>query len=235
MATLRISSLKQWMKHFVMTLLTAVSFYLLTALVGSIFPANQSWKQPEHGIQLFLETNGLHTGIIMPIQSDAHDWTRLIRPEHLADPTQYGSHILVGWGHAGVYRNAQHWQDLRFVDAVSAVVGSNSVLLHVYHLKYPQPYPHYRRSIEVTEAEYRRIVRAIEKRFVLDDAGNPTPSPGYGDDDLFYQSTGHYNAFHTCNNWTNKVLRDSGIRTGLWTPFSGGVMRWLPEPAEDTE
>lgn len=235
MATLSFSSLKLWTKRTLLALMTAVSAYLLAALAGSILPANQSWQKPEHGIQLFVETNGLHTGIIMPLQSDAHDWSGLIRPEHLVDPTQYGSHILVGWGHAGVYRNAQHWRDLRFSDAASAVIGSDAVLLHVYHLKYPQSYPHYRRSIEVTEAEYRKIVAAIEKRFVLDDAGNPSPSPGYGDDDLFYQARGHYNAFHTCNNWTSEVLLGAGIRTGLWTPFSGGVMRWFPERREDTD
>ncbi|WP_335664589.1 TIGR02117 family protein [Parasphingorhabdus sp.] len=220
------------MKRGVFALGTVIALYLLAALAGSLLPANQHWQNPEEGIELFIETNGLHTGIIMPIWSDVHDWTPLIRPEHLTDPSLYGSHILVGWGHEGVYRHTREWQDLRARDAISAIFGSDDVLIHVYHLTYPQAYPYYRRRLIVSEAEYRKIAAAIEARFVLDDHYRSQPSPGYGDDDLFYQSRGHYDAFYTCNNWTSDVLQQAGIRTGLWTPFQGGVMRWLPESPE---
>lgn len=225
MATL---SLK-YLKRSVFALGTMVLLYLLAALAGSIIPVNQQWRSPDNGIELFIETNGLHTGIVMPIQSDVHDWSNLIRPEHLSDPTRYGSHILIGWGHEGVYRNTQHWKDLRIKDAASAIFGSRETLIHIYHLKYPQDYPHYRRSFEVREDEYRKLVAAILPRFALDASGQPEPSKGYGTGDLFYKSQGHYSAFYTCNNWTSDVLNQAGIRTALWSPFQGGVMRWFPE------
>lgn len=219
----------KWPKRIAASLLAVITLYLIAALFGSILPANQFWKSTDDGIELFIETNGLHTGIIMPMRSDVHDWSILVRPEHLSDPIRYGSHILVGWGHEGVYRNAEHWQDLRFKDAASAVFGSDEVLLHVYHLNYPQTYPQYRRGFKVSEAEYRLIVDAIKDRFVLDETGQAIPSKGYGKSDLFYLSRGHYNAFYTCNSWTSDVLRQAGIRTGIWTPFQGGVMRWFLE------
>jgi len=228
MATTALKLLKQ----SVFALGTIIALYLLAALGGSLLPANQDWQSPDDGIQLFVETNGLHTGIIMPIWSDVHDWTPLIRPEHLQEPSRYGSHILVGWGYEGVYRNTREWRDLRASDAISAIFGSDDVLIHVDHLRYPQAYPHYRRSLKVSAAEYRKIAAAIEARFVLDDQYRAQPSPGYGDSDLFYRSRGHYNAFYTCNNWTSDVLRQAGIRTGLWTPFQGGVMRWFPDTTE---
>ncbi len=216
-------------KRVAMGMVAVVAIYLLAALAGSIFPANQSWQSSDDGIELFVETNGLHTGIIMPIWSDVHDWGDLVQPEHMLDPSKYGTHILVGWGHAGVYRNAEHWKDLRVKDAVSAVTGSSDTLLHVYHLNYPQVYPHYRRSLKVSQAEYHKIVNAILPRFSAGPDGQPQPSKGYGSDDVFYQSDGYYSAFHTCNNWTNTVLRQAGIRTARWSPFQGGVMRWIPE------
>lgn len=222
----------KWLKRSVIALGTIIGLYLLAALTGSLLPANQGWQSPEDGIELFIETNGLHTGIIMPISSDVHDWTPLIRPEHLTDPSLYGSHILIGWGHEGVYRHAREWTGLRSADAISAIWGSDDVLIHVYHLKYPQAYPYYRRRLKVSEAEYRKIATAIEARFALDDHHRSQPSPGYGKDDLFYQANGHYNAFYTCNNWTSDVLQQAGIRIGRWTPFQGGVMRWFPESAE---
>ncbi len=222
----------KWVKRSAATLAAIIALYLLAALTGSLLPANQEWQSPDDGIELFIETNGLHTGIIMPLWSDVHDWTALVRPEHLADPSLYGSHILVGWGHEGVYRNTRLWKDLRPSDALSAVFGSKNVLIHVYHLRYPQAYPYYRRRLMVSEAEYRKIVAAIEAKFVLDDQYRSQPSPGYGKDDLFYRSRGYYNAFYTCNNWTSDVLQQAGIRTGRWTPFQGGVMRWFPESPE---
>ncbi|MEP3227269.1 MAG: TIGR02117 family protein [Parasphingorhabdus sp.] len=219
----------KWPKHIARGLGAGIFIYLTAALFGSILPANQFWKSPDDGIELFVETNGLHTGIIMPMRSDVHDWSAIIRPDHLENPGNYGSHIMVGWGHEGVYRNAEHWQDLRVRDAASAVFGSNAVLLHVYHLNYPQTYPHYRRSFKVSEAEYRAIALAIQEYFARDNSGQVIPSPGYGQRDVFYRSQGHYNAFFTCNSWTSKILRGAGIRTGIWTPFQGGVMRWFPE------
>lgn len=225
MATKVVKSIKIAAK----ALAAITALYLLAALIGSMFPANQSWNPPEDGIELFVETNGVHTGIIMPIRSDAHDWSTLVRPGDMTDPSKYGSHILVGWGHAGVYRNSPQWRDLRFTDAASAVLGSDDVLLHVYHLTYPRPYPHYRRSFKVSEAEYRQIASAIEAQFALAPSGQPIPSKGYGEDDLFYEAKGHYSAFNSCNNWTANILRQAGIRAPLWTPFSGGVMKWFAD------
>lgn len=222
----------KWGKRGALALAAVIALYLVAALAGSLLPVNRDWQRPEHGIELFIETNGLHTGIVMPIWNDVHDWTPLVRPEHLQDPSRYGSHILVGWGHEGVYRNTREWSDLRASDAFSAIFGSSNVLIHIDHLQYPQAYPHYRRSLRVSAAEYRKIAAAIEEKFSLDRQYRSQPSPGYGDADLFYQSHGHYNAFYTCNNWTSDVLQQAGIRTGLWTPFQGGVMRWFPENAE---
>ena len=222
----------KWLKRCAAALVAIIVLYLLAALAGSLLPANRDWQSPEDGVELFIETNGIHTGFVMPLWNEIHDWTPLIRPEHLADPSRYGSHILVGWGHEGVYRNTRQWSDLRLEDAFSAIVGSSDVLVHVDHLNYPQAYPHYRRRLIVSKAEYRKIAEAIESRFVLDENYRSQPSPGYGAYDLFYQSRGHYNAFYTCNNWTSDVLQQAGIRTGLWTPFQGGVMRWVPETAE---
>jgi len=221
-----------WLKRGVQALLAVIALYLLAALAGSLLPANQHWQSPADGIELFIETNGLHSGIVMPIWNEVHDWTPLVRPEHLADPSYYGSHILVGWGHAGVYRNTREWSDLHARDAISAVFGSDDVLVHVHHLKYPQAYPYYRRPLKVSAAEYRKIATAIEARFDLDNHYRSQPSPGYGEDDLFYEAHGYYSALYSCNNWTSDILQQAGIRTGRWTPFQGGVMRWFPESLE---
>ena len=204
-----------------------IAAYLVAALMGSVLPANPGFAPPDDGVELFVETNGVHTGIVVPLVSDAADWRDLFQPEHMTDPRTYGSHVLIGWGHEGVYRNAERWTDLRSGDAVSAIVGSERVLLHVYHLHYPQAQPRYRRSLRVSEAQYRRLAGAIRRSIVTGPDGAPIGSPGYGPSDLFYRAKGNYTAFTTCNEWTSAVLREAGVRTGIWTPFAGGVMRWF--------
>ena len=219
----------KWLKRTFLTLALIISGYLLAALAGSIFPANQFWKSPAQGVEMFVETNGVHTGLVLPIRNEIFDWSKIVRSGDLSDQSKYGTHIMVGWGHEGVYRNTKVWTDLRVTDAASAIFGSNNVLIHIYHMTYPQPYPYYRRRLVVTEAEYKNIVDSIRSSFLLNPDGSAEPLPGYAGDDVFYRARGNYNAFWTCNNWTSNILRDAGIRVGLWTPFSGGVMRWFPE------
>ena len=189
------------------------------------------WREPAEGIEIFVETNGIHTGIVVPLQNKVHDWTDIIRPEHIKAPLYGPTHVQIGWGHAGVYRNAQHWKDLRVQDAVSAIVGSNEVLLHVSYLRRPAANS-YRRSLRVDDETYRKIISRIQAKFVLNNYGQPSPSAGYGEYDLFYEARGKYHAFNTCNNWTSEVLRNAGVRVGIWTPFQGGVMRWFPAKSE---
>ena len=52
--------------------------------------------------------------------------------------------------------------------------------------------------------------------------------PGYGAQDVFYSARGRYSAGNTCNQWTSDTLAAAGVRTGWWTPFAGGVMKWVP-------
>jgi hypothetical protein len=47
---------------------------------------------------------------------------------------------------------------------------------------------------------------------------------------VFYEAPGAYTVTNTCNQWTSDMLAEAGVRTGWWTPFAGGVMKWVPEP-----
>lgn len=205
-----------------------IIFYLLAALGGSMIPANSGWYEPDKGVDIFIESNGVHVGLVLPVSEGGEDLSDLVRPEHLANPMLYGTHLLIGWGHAGVYRNTPQWQDLRVEDAFSAIFGSDETLLHIYHLITPTPNG-WRRHIRVRPEEYRKIISQIRADFKRGANGSGIAHPAYGPDNLFYEADGHYSAFFTCNVWTARILRNAGIRIGIWPPFAGGVMRWFPE------
>lgn len=206
--------------------LLVVGLYMLAALVGSHIPANNEWKQPAEGVDIFVETNGVHVSLVVPISAAGEDLSDLIRPDQLDDPMLYGTHVMMGWGHGRVYRNAQTWGDVKSGDIASAIVGSDFTTLHVYHLINPQALPH-RKKLRITEKQFRSIVRQIRSTFRLNDSGQSVAHPAYGPDNIFYDSYGHYSAIQTCNNWTSDILRSAGVRIGVWTPLPGGVMRWF--------
>jgi uncharacterized protein (TIGR02117 family) len=203
-----------------------VGLYMTAALVGSHISANADWKEPRDGIEIFVETNGIHVSLVLPMAIAGEDLSNLIRPDQLSDPDLYGTHAMIGWGHGRVYRNTRTWGDVKSGDFTSAVFGSDFTTLHVYHLVNPKPAPH-RTAFRVTPAQYRSITKQVRATFRLDKAGNSISHPGYGTDNIFYDSYGYYNAVNTCNTWTGSILRNAGVQVGIWTPLPGGVMRWF--------
>jgi uncharacterized protein (TIGR02117 family) len=199
---------------------------MLAALMGSLIPANNEWKQPTEGVDIFVETNGVHVSLIVPMAAAGEDLSDLIRPEHLQNRDLYGTHAMVGWGHGRVYRNARTWGDVRSGDIASGVFGSDFTTVHVYHLINPQSLPH-RKAFRVSTTQYRGIISQIRSTFRLSNSGESVAHAAYADDNLFYDSKGHYSAINTCNSWTGTVLRNAGVRIGIWTPLPGGVMRWF--------
>ena len=202
-----------------------IGCYFAAALVGSLVPANSDWREPDEGIPIFVETNGVHVSLILPMAAAGGDLSDVIRSEHLANPGVYGTHFMIGWGHGAVYRNAQTWGQVRSGDIGSAIIGSNDTSLHIYHLVNPRPSA-IRKKFRVSDAQYRAIFEEVRASFRLTD-GRSTAYPAYGPDNLFYDSVGRYSAVNTCNEWTAHVLRKAGIKVGVWTPMPGGVMRWF--------
>ena len=224
MKLFRINSPLTALRALALGLLLLITAYFFSALAGSFIPANNDWQQPESGIELFVETNGIHVSLVIPISAAGEDLSDLIRPQHLADPTLYGTHAMIGWGHEGVYRNAQSWAQVRSGDVASAFLGSRDTLLHVYHLIRPRP-TSYRKKFRVSQAEYRSIVTQIRATFRLNAERQSVALPAYGADNIFYHARGRYSGFHTCNEWTARCCarRVSRLASG---PRSR-VMHWF--------
>jgi uncharacterized protein (TIGR02117 family) len=200
--------------------------YLLTAVVLGAVPANVAFVQPAQGITIFVRSNGVHTWIVMPKVSAEMDWRPYARPEHLRDP-RWGAadHVAIGYGNREFYLNTPSWADLSLRTAALALFGRGPTLLHVEHVDHPQV-EDMQRAIRITPDQYRRLAGFIQRRFQLDSGGRPIPvlGRGYGPNDMFYEANGGYSFILTCNEFTGRALRQSGIRTGLWTPLEQSIM-----------
>ncbi|MFC4847467.1 TIGR02117 family protein [Hephaestia sp. GCM10023244] len=206
-------------------LLTAV--YVTAGLVGGAIPANARWRPPATGITIYVETNGVHTDLILPKRAAGIDWTRLVRPEHFGDPRYTRlDHLAFGWGERHFYLETPTWADVRPLTVLRAAFGSDATLVHVTYLPRPRPTVSVR-PIVLGTAEYRRLVAFIRASIDAAPGEMPRISRGYQDFDTFYGAKGRYDALMTCNAWTGAALRHAGVRVGAWTPFPATVMGWF--------
>lgn len=209
-------------------LIALVTAFFLSAWVGSAIPRNGGWSEPEAGVTIMVETNGVHTAIVMPLVTPQKDWREEFPTSDLADPAAPYTHVSVGWGEREVFLNTPTWADLDPGTALRAA-WNGSGLLHVSHYVRPAASPDHRELV-LRPAEYAALVRAIERQVLP--AAARRRYPGYTKNDMFYDAPGTYHLGNTCNQWTSDTLAAAGVRTGWWTPLSGGVMKWVPDAGE---
>lgn len=195
--------------------------YLAAGAIGGAIPRNPGWQETEDGITIYVATNGIHTGLVLPTRGGGVDWSPTVRPQDIADPRYAGRWLWFGWGERGFYLNTPTWRELTLGTAVHALIGSDRTLMHVDHLVEPWGDA---RPIRLTQEQYRRLTAAIRASF---DPTDNRPIRGYNVADAFYPARGHYDAIRTCNWWTGHMLAMAGVRTGVWTPFSATVMQWF--------
>ncbi len=200
----------------------ALLAYGAAGLIGGALPANAGWRPPERGVAIWVEDNGVHTGLVLPKVAAGVDWRAPFPAGDLSDP-RYGryDHVAVGWGDHDFYLGTPTWAELRPGTVLWAAVGSDRTLLHVEHVPRPIAGRDVRRVL-LRPGEYRRLAA-----FVAGSLRSRRRWPGYGPNDVFYEGRGRYSALYTCNSWTGAALRAAGVPVGRWTPFPVLVMWWF--------
>jgi len=203
---------------------TLILAYPVAGFVGGAIPSNAGWGAPEQGVTLFVESNGVHTGIVMPKIAAGVDWRTIFPSRDLADP-RFGrhDHLSIGWGERDFYLGTPTWADLKLSTVIAAATGSGNTLVHVDHVPQPRADGTLRRLV-VRPTEYRRLAAYVRASL----QPNGARHRGYYRYDAFYAARGRYSAVHTCNAWIGDALRFAGIRTGAWTPFPATVLWWYP-------
>lgn len=205
-------------------LLAIPLLFVLSGAIGAAIPRNAAWKEPTRGVTIMVETNGVHTALVMPLVTPEKDWRGDFPAADLADPAAPYTHVAVSWGERRVFLETPTWGDLKASTVLHILLDGGEGMLHVAHYAYPAP-DETIRPLRITEAQYRLLVKRIEA--VVPPAPRKVHA-GYASYDVFYETSGRYTFANTCNQWTSDTLAAAGIRTGRWTPFAGGVMQWVP-------
>jgi uncharacterized protein (TIGR02117 family) len=208
----------------------AVALFLLAAWIGSAIPRNGDPAPVTDGVQIMVETNGVHTGIVMPVTTADFDWRSVFpgsaAPVHGEPPT----HIAVGWGEREVFLNTPTWGDLKASTALRILFAGGEPIMRVSHYVRPAPGPNYR-PVTISRDDYLHMARAIAASLAPEGERPRVAMRGVDPGDAYYLALGHYTLANTCNTWVGDRLADGGMQMGLWTPFAGGVMQWIEPPA----
>lgn len=218
----RKGKLGKWVGRLLTLLIALPAVYLAAALVGSLVAVNRDWSEPAEGTNVYLADNGIHADLIMPVNTQGLDWSKLFPQGDFAVPDPNARWIAFGAGEQRVYLNTPTWWDITPRTIWSALTGGKEVV----HVEYVTSPSYAAREIRLRPAEYRRLWAAVRAGFALDSRGRPNriDHPGYGPTDAFYRASGRASMFRTCNSWIAGRLRLAGVKVSAWPPFVNGLL-----------
>ena len=216
--------LKRWIGRIAAALVLLVVGYGAAGMIGGAIPRHPGWTPPPGGVRIAIESNGVHTDLVLPKRAAGIDLRDLVPPRDLADPRYAGfDHVAVGWGERTFYLETPSWADVRVATVLRAAIGSDRTVLHVDHVPLPAASEDVR-LVTLRPDEYRRLAAFVRASFAPRERWH---ARGYGGSDAFYAATGRYSAVRTCNAWTGEALAAAGVRVGTWTPFPVTVLGWF--------
>ncbi len=212
-------------KRLVIGTLALVLLYAIVGVAGTLIPVNRQWREPREGIEIFVTTNGVHTGFVVPTKTTVIDWRERLPARWFRGDVATDPFVGFGWGDKRFYLEVKTLADLTVGIALASMFGFGPSAVHVRFFLKPEPDEAHRR-LTLTEAQYRVLVDWILASFATNQTGawRHIPDSGYTDWDTMLDGQGSYSLLYTCNSWTNGALKRMGVRTALWTPMAQGVM-----------
>lgn len=215
-----------------LVLLALPALYGAAALALGLLPAPH--REPTPGqptVPVYLISNGWHVWVAVPARTGQAetDWSAWLADSSLSERLAEGDYVAFGWGDRDFYLNTRRPVDFHPGLALAALLGRGPAAMHV--MRVPEAAlsgPELKtRRLEVDALQYHALAAYIQTGFAPGGDGRPQPlsEPGFGLDDVFFEATGRYSPFRTCNEWIGAGLRAAGLEAGWWTPFPYGLMR----------
>ena len=223
-----IKILRRIIRYAGFCLLFIVSFLLIYLLSAFCLSRITLAKEPGlyDDVAIYIKTNGVHTDIVVPMKNESYDWSRsvLLSGTHLTD-TSGIQWLAMGWGDKGFYLQTPTWSDLNFSTAFKAAFALSSSAIHATYYNNMTETKSCKK-IMISTGQYQRLVAYLQQSFKKDTAGkiiSIITNANYGNNDAFYEGSGRYSMFKTCNSWANAALKSCGQKACLWTAFDTGI------------
>ena len=211
--------------------LVLIATYAFIGTFLSLIPVN---RHPSSGgdVVIYLERSDVHTDIVVPTRTERIDWSRVVPPEHTKD-ARCREYLAFGWGSQDFYLNVPTWGDLTLGIALKAISGTGGTALHTEYEREPTEGANCRR-LALTADQYNALVEFILASGKRNESGGfiRIDHAGYYQSDAFYEGTGRYSPFFTCNTWANSALKACGQKACLWTALQHPIF-WKYPPVEE--
>ncbi len=216
----------RFLGKMMLALLIFVISYVVLSYVIPFVGVNKEDASPSEDVTVYIKTNGVHTDIVVPIQTEYKDWSENIKFSHIKSQDSTMKFIGFGWGDKGFYLNTPEWSDLKFSTAFVAAFGLGSSAMHATFYKQVNENEKCVK-IKISAEEYQKLIVYIENSFDYDADGKPIliNATTYGQNDSFYEAKGAYSFFYTCNTWANNALKAMDQKAALWTPTDKGIFQ----------
>ncbi|MEM1122474.1 MAG: TIGR02117 family protein [Bacteroidota bacterium] len=219
--------MKKLLKIIGFTLLGIIAFLIIYALAGLGLGRMGVAEEPNapDELAIYILTNGVHTDLVLPIKTDIIDWSESVKFEHTKSQRTDYNYLAIGWGDKGFYLDTPTWAELKVSTAFKAAFGFSTAAIHTTYYRTMQEGDDCVK-IDISKKQYQRLVNYIQKDMIKKSNGDLTfieTDAVYGDSDAFYDATGSYTFFTTCNSWTNRALKAAGQKASVWTPFDRGI------------
>ncbi len=204
---------------------------LLVAALGFFPVPGSGGRAGPDGIAIAVCGTETHSDFVLPANAAGTeglvDWTALFPPAPGDDrPPNF---VTIGWGQREFFLTTPTWSDLTLGATLRAALGGPSAL-RVYYERALPPEGRWCRRVTLSPSQYAALAAYIRRETRLDARGAsiPVPArlPGYSG--TFYEGSGLFHAFKTCNTWTAGGLKAAGLPAPLWTPLAYFVFYHLP-------
>lgn len=202
--------------------------YVLIGTILSLIPVNGN-VVAGNDVVIYLDNNDVHTDIVVPTRTDRFDWSTIVPPDDTSSKSA-AAYLAFGWGSQDFYLNVPNWKALTIGIALKAISGLGGTALHTTYEREPVLNSDCRK-ITLSAAQYDALVQYILSGGKRNEEGAfiHIDHPGYCASDAFYEGTGRYSPFHTCNTWANSALKSCGQKCCLWTALMQPIFWKYPQ------
>ncbi len=218
--------LKQALKftgRFILSIVAFLLLYILAALGLSHITVNDDPEKSDE-VTIFINSNGVHTDIVVPVKNGVKDWSKEILYVHTKSQDSIMKYVAFGWGDKGFYLDTPEWSDLKVSTAMVAAFHLGTSAMHTrYYTDLKEDDSCIK--LTISKKDYESLVHYINDSFQFDGSKKILwiANRSYGQYDAFYEANRKYSLFYTCNTWANNALKAANQKAALWTPYEGGI------------
>ncbi|EBA12374.1 probable urease-associated protein [Roseobacter sp. CCS2] len=190
--------------------------YLFAGTVGGLIKTGDPSVQTSE-FRIGLLRGPIHTDLLLPAIPEIRTAFGFLQEGGLPVTHPDVAWIVAGWGAREFYMTTGSYADLRPGPVWRAISGDDAVM-RVFvggEITDPVAITWVNVSLDQLDALTRAVLFDFENTSLP-----PLDHPGLNGSDLFYPAKGRFHLFRTCNVWVGDMLRQAGIRVGIWTPFT---------------